>query len=90
MYSLSFGIITLQRITMKEIKSHPWFLKNLPKELTEEAQSVYYKKGKPTTSLQNTEDINNIVNMAKILPTACKTKSLEFGLSLTQPCKINL
>jgi serine/threonine-protein kinase SRK2 len=26
----------LQRITIPEIKGHPWFLKNLPVELTEE------------------------------------------------------
>ncbi|KAF7846592.1 hypothetical protein BT93_L4065 [Corymbia citriodora subsp. variegata] len=31
-----------RRITIKEIKSHPWFLKNLPRELTEAAQAKYY------------------------------------------------
>ncbi|KAK4740978.1 hypothetical protein SAY87_024566 [Trapa incisa] len=33
-----------KRISIKEIKSHPWFLKNLPRELTEAAQAVYYRK----------------------------------------------
>ncbi|CAL5070944.1 unnamed protein product [Urochloa decumbens] len=33
-----------QRITMSEIKSHPWFLKNLPRELKEEAQAAFYTR----------------------------------------------
>uniref|UniRef100_A0A0D9WBJ4 non-specific serine/threonine protein kinase n=1 Tax=Leersia perrieri TaxID=77586 RepID=A0A0D9WBJ4_9ORYZ len=33
-----------KRITMGEIKSHPWFLKNLPRELKEEAQQAYYNR----------------------------------------------
>ncbi|CAN6269871.1 unnamed protein product [Urochloa humidicola] len=33
-----------KRITMSEIKSHPWFLKNLPRELKEEAQAAYYTR----------------------------------------------
>ncbi|CAN6250783.1 unnamed protein product [Urochloa humidicola] len=33
-----------KRITMSEIKSHPWFLKNLPRELKEEAQAAYYNR----------------------------------------------
>uniref|UniRef100_A0A0E0DKH9 non-specific serine/threonine protein kinase n=2 Tax=Oryza TaxID=4527 RepID=A0A0E0DKH9_9ORYZ len=33
-----------KRISMGEIKSHPWFLKNLPRELKEEAQAVYYNR----------------------------------------------
>jgi serine/threonine-protein kinase SRK2 len=36
--------ILRQRITMSEIKSHPWFLKNLPRELKEEAQAAYYSR----------------------------------------------
>nr|AFK42326.1 unknown [Lotus japonicus] len=54
-----------KRITIKEIKSHPWFLKNLPRELTEVAQAVYYRKENPTFSLQSIEDIMNIVEEAK-------------------------
>uniref|UniRef100_A0A803MVV6 non-specific serine/threonine protein kinase n=1 Tax=Chenopodium quinoa TaxID=63459 RepID=A0A803MVV6_CHEQI len=37
-----------RRITLKEIRSHPWFLKNLPKELTPQAQAVYYQKDNPS------------------------------------------
>uniref|UniRef100_A0A453BZV3 non-specific serine/threonine protein kinase n=1 Tax=Aegilops tauschii subsp. strangulata TaxID=200361 RepID=A0A453BZV3_AEGTS len=33
-----------KRITMREIRNHPWFLKNLPRELTEAAQAMYYKR----------------------------------------------
>ncbi|XP_066344996.1 serine/threonine-protein kinase SAPK5-like [Miscanthus floridulus] len=33
-----------RRITMSEIKTHPWYLKNLPRELKEEAQAAYYNR----------------------------------------------
>ncbi|KAL6329849.1 hypothetical protein AAG906_037949 [Vitis piasezkii] len=29
-----------RRVTIKDIKNHPWFLKNLPRELTEAAQDI--------------------------------------------------
>ncbi|CAL0300779.1 unnamed protein product [Lupinus luteus] len=58
----------VRRVTIKEIKSHPWFLKNLPRELTEIAQAVYYRKENPTFSLQSIEDIMNIVEEAKTPP----------------------
>lgn len=63
----------LQRITIKEIKSHPWFLKNLPRELTEMAQAVYYKKENPTYSLQSIEDIMSIVEEAKSPPQVSRS-----------------
>ncbi|KAK2446958.1 serine/threonine-protein kinase SRK2E [Trifolium repens] len=62
-----------RRITIKEIKSHPWFLKNLPRELTEMAQAVYYRKENPTYSLQSVEDIMNIVEEAKSQPQASRS-----------------
>ncbi|KAF5444074.1 hypothetical protein F2P56_036578 [Juglans regia] len=58
----------LKRITINEIKSHPWFLKNLPRELTEAAQAIYYKEENPCFSLQSVEDIMKIVNEAKVPP----------------------
>ncbi|KAI9082473.1 hypothetical protein K1719_035616 [Acacia pycnantha] len=67
-----------KRISMKEIKSHPWFLKNLPRELTETAQTVYYKKENPTFSLQSAEDIMKIVEEAKTPPSDSKSVG-EFG-----------
>lgn len=63
----------LQRITIKEIKNHPWFLKNLPRELTEAAQVVYYRRENPTFSLQSVEDIMKIVEEAKRPPPSSRS-----------------
>lgn len=59
-----------QRITIREIRNHPWFLKNLPRELTETAQAVYYKRDNtaPTYSLQSVEEIMKIVTEARTPP----------------------
>lgn len=65
----------LQRITIKEIKSHPWFLKNLPRELTEAAQAAYYRKENPTFSLQSVEEIMKIVEEAKTPPPVSRSVS---------------
>ncbi|KAG0476921.1 hypothetical protein HPP92_013283 [Vanilla planifolia] len=61
-----------RRITMKEIKSHPWFLKNLPRELTEAAQAVYYKSdnSNPTYSIQAVDEIMKIVHEARTRPSS--------------------
>ncbi|CAJ1938315.1 unnamed protein product [Sphenostylis stenocarpa] len=59
-----------KRITMKEIKSHPWFLKNLPEELREEVQDVYCNEENTEHSLQSIEEIMKIVNEAKTTPVA--------------------
>ncbi|KAJ6309144.1 hypothetical protein OIU76_018688 [Salix suchowensis] len=63
----------IRRITIKEIKSHPWFLKNLPRELTEAAQTMYYRKENPTFSLQSVEEIMKIVEEAKIPSPASRS-----------------
>ncbi|GLT30533.1 hypothetical protein SLA2020_053270 [Shorea laevis] len=55
-----------RRITIKEIRSHPWFLKHLPRELTEAAQAIYYRKDNPTFSVQSNEEILKIVEEAKV------------------------
>lgn len=47
--------VLLQRITIREIKSHPWFLKNLPRELTEAAQAKYYRRENPSLLRESTE-----------------------------------
>ncbi|KAF3337701.1 serine/threonine-protein kinase SAPK7-like protein [Carex littledalei] len=59
-----------KRITIREIRNHPWFVKNLPRELTEPVQAVYYKQdiGAPTYSLQSVEEIMKIVEEAKEVP----------------------
>lgn len=63
----------MQRISIKDIKSHPWFLKNLPRELTDAAQTVYYRRENPTFSLQSVEDIMKIVEEAKAPPPASRS-----------------
>ncbi|CAI9095574.1 OLC1v1031562C1 [Oldenlandia corymbosa var. corymbosa] len=58
----------MQRITIPEIKQHPWFLKNLPKELIDaEKQSSSTKhEPDPEQQLQSVEDIMRIIQEAKI------------------------
>ncbi|XP_052139725.1 serine/threonine-protein kinase SAPK4 [Oryza glaberrima] len=65
----------LRRITMKEIKSHPWFLKNLPRELTETAQAMYYRRDNsvPSFSDQTSEEIMKIVQEARTMPKSSRT-----------------
>lgn len=62
-----------RRISIKEIKSHPWFLKNLPKELTESSQAIYYQRDNPAgSSLQSVDDIMKIVAEARNPPPSSK------------------
>ncbi|XP_073226048.1 serine/threonine-protein kinase SAPK7 isoform X2 [Cicer arietinum] len=61
----------VKRITMREIKSHAWFLKDLPKESTKGGQDVYY------SSLQTIEEIMNILDEAKNLPETSSRDQLE-------------
>ncbi|KAL0730695.1 hypothetical protein Bca4012_026789 [Brassica carinata] len=58
----------LTRITIAEIKKHPWFLKNLPSELTETPQAAYASKENSTFSLQSIEEIMKIMEEAKTHP----------------------
>ncbi|XP_042476426.1 serine/threonine-protein kinase SRK2A-like isoform X2 [Macadamia integrifolia] len=65
-----------KRITIKEIKSHPWFLKNLPRELTETAQAIYYQRenpNNPSYSLQTVEEIMKIVGEARTPPPVSRS-----------------
>lgn len=61
-----------KRITIREIRNHPWFLKNLPRELTEAAQAMYYKRDNsaPTYSVQSVEEIMKIVQEARTPPSS--------------------
>jgi serine/threonine-protein kinase SRK2 len=59
---------SLQRISLKEIKNHPWFLKNLPRELTESAQAAYYQRDNPSFSIQSVDEIMKIVGEAREPP----------------------
>ncbi|KAL8114709.1 serine/threonine-protein kinase SRK2A-like [Apium graveolens] len=64
-----------RRITIKEIKNHPWFLKNLPRELREGSQVMYYRKEEPAFSLQSVDDIMKIVEEAKKPPPVSRAVS---------------
>ncbi|KAG8068542.1 hypothetical protein GUJ93_ZPchr0005g15086 [Zizania palustris] len=70
----------LKRITMQEIKSHPWFLKNLPRELTEEAQSVYYTKNdnSPAFSDQTRRETMAIIQEAMGIPKSFRDGCSEY------------
>uniref|UniRef100_A0A0A9D4J8 non-specific serine/threonine protein kinase n=1 Tax=Arundo donax TaxID=35708 RepID=A0A0A9D4J8_ARUDO len=69
-----------KRITIREIRNHPWFLKNLPRELTEAAQAMYYKRDNsaPTYSVQSVEEIMEIVEQARTPPPS-STPVVGFG-----------
>ncbi|KAG6737251.1 hypothetical protein POTOM_058764 [Populus tomentosa] len=61
-----------RRISLSDIKSHPWFLKNLPKELMEPAQAIYYQRDNPSFSLQSVDEIMKIVAEARQQPPSSK------------------
>lgn len=87
--SYAYACPSFQRISMGEIKSHPWFLKNLPRELKEEAQAVYYNRrgadhaassassaaAAAAFSPQSVEDIMRIVQEAQTVPKPDKPVS---------------
>ncbi|XP_030550262.1 serine/threonine-protein kinase SRK2G [Rhodamnia argentea] len=69
-----------RRTTIKEIKNHPWFLKNLPRELTETAQAAYYQRDNQSYSPQSAEEIMKIVGEARNPPPIAKpTKDFGWG-----------
>ncbi|GLU20681.1 hypothetical protein SLE2022_368690 [Rubroshorea leprosula] len=69
-----------RRITIKEIKNHPWFLKNLPRELTESSQAVYYQRDNPAFSLQTVDEIKKIVAEARSPPpSSTRVKGFSWG-----------
>ncbi|XP_047959151.1 serine/threonine-protein kinase SAPK7-like isoform X2 [Salvia hispanica] len=69
-----------RRINIKEIKNHPWFLKNLPRELTEANQAVYYRRDNPSlSSLQSVEEIMKIVSEARKPPAASRPLGFRWG-----------
>ncbi|OEL22878.1 Serine/threonine-protein kinase SAPK9 [Dichanthelium oligosanthes] len=68
-----------KRITMAEIKSHPWYLTNLPIEFTDEFSMRYQEPNQP---MQNMNEIMQILAEATIPPVATlkTTPSLPDGL----------
>ncbi|KAJ4779582.1 Serine/threonine-protein kinase SAPK5 [Rhynchospora pubera] len=60
-----------RRITINDIKNHPWFLKNLPRELKPEAQAVFYRRNNNQAaaySVQSIDEIRRIVHEAQTIP----------------------
>ncbi|CAH2057450.1 unnamed protein product, partial [Thlaspi arvense] len=53
-----------KRITIPEIKRHPWFLKNLPKHLIE-GEKTNYKEADRGQPLQSVEEIMRLIQEAK-------------------------
>ncbi|KAJ6942898.1 serine/threonine-protein kinase SAPK3-like [Populus alba x Populus x berolinensis] len=53
-----------KRITIPEIKQHPWFLKNLPKELVE-IEKTNFTKSERDQPAQSVEEIMSIIQEAK-------------------------
>ena len=54
----------MQRISIPEIKQHPWFLKNLPRELLE-VEKKSYSKLEDEQPTQSVEEIMRIIQEAK-------------------------
>lgn len=60
-----------KRITLPEIKKHPWFLKNLPKELVEAEKTSCEDTGRDQP-LQSVDEIMRIIQEAKASGTGAK------------------
>ncbi|XP_074354021.1 serine/threonine-protein kinase SRK2G-like isoform X2 [Apium graveolens] len=54
-----------RRITIEEIKNHPWFLRNLPWKESEAGQDIFYRNNSPEFSDQSLERIMEIVDKAR-------------------------
>ena len=74
---------SLQRITIPQIKSHPWFLKNLPIDIMDD-DTVSYEE--PDQPMQNMNGIMQILAEATIPPTGTRTAAqlLSDGLDVEE------
>jgi len=73
-----------RRITMNEIKSHPWFLKSLPRELKEPAQAAFYRTNNsqaPAYSVQSRDEICRIVQEAQTIPNVPSIPGYGWGFN---------
>ncbi|XP_071730845.1 serine/threonine-protein kinase SAPK3-like [Rutidosis leptorrhynchoides] len=55
-----------KRITIDEIKKHPWFIRNMPKELVE-GEKTNYENTMHDKSPQSVDEINRIIQEAKTI-----------------------
>ncbi|KAI8530292.1 hypothetical protein RHMOL_Rhmol11G0045500 [Rhododendron molle] len=70
-----------KRITIPEIKQHPWFLKSMPKELIE-GEKTKYEESSHDQPLQSVEEIMRIIQEAKTPGQGSKSKGQAAGGSL--------
>jgi len=76
-----------KRITMSEIKTHPWYLKNLPRELKEEAQAAYYSRrggGGGDAGSSSSSNGNNTNTNAVAAAAAYSSQSVEEIMRIVQ------
>ncbi|KAF9624851.1 hypothetical protein IFM89_015405 [Coptis chinensis] len=64
-----------KRITLPEIKKHPWFLKNLPKEL--EVDKTNYEGANSDQHLQSVEEVMRIIQEAQTPAEGSKVTGLS-------------
>ncbi|XP_042452157.1 serine/threonine-protein kinase SAPK7-like [Zingiber officinale] len=62
-----FVVDPSKRITIAEIKKHPWFLRLLPQAMTEEVQMRFYHC-EPDEALQSLEEIKMLIEEARTIP----------------------
>jgi serine/threonine-protein kinase SRK2 len=72
-------LVPLQRITIPEIKNHPWFLKNLPVELMEGGSWQSNDVNNPS---QNIEEVLSIIQEARKPLEVPKVGGLLLGGSM--------
>lgn len=58
-------LLCAQRITIPEIKRHPWFLNNLPIEFTEESEGGLQNDVNENEACQSIEEILSIIQEAR-------------------------
>jgi serine/threonine-protein kinase SRK2 len=64
-----------KRITLALIKQHPWFMKNLPPELSEQEMGAILESR--TSTLQPVEEIKRVVQEARIRPNQISLDSFN-------------
>jgi serine/threonine-protein kinase SRK2 len=74
-----YVLVNLQRITIQEIKNHPWFLKNLPVELMEGGSWQSNDVNNPS---QNVEEVLSIIQEARKALEVPKVGGYLFGGSM--------
>lgn len=67
-----------KRITIPDIKQHPWFLKNLPKDLIEGEKTNYSGLDQEKPPIQSVEDIMKIIQEARAPGEASNASTGQF------------